>query len=343
MTSRELVHKTIEFANHTGRVPRNLWTLPWTELTYPEQLKRLREDFPSDFVDCGNVQYRKAVPTQGDPYGIGEYVDEWGCRFSNLHPGIIGEVKQPLVDEDDEDWEDTSAVHFPVELLDFDRDAANAFCRSTDKFVLGGCAARPFERMQFIRGTEAFYMDLALKPQGMLDFLKKLHAFNCDWMEAWAKTEVDALVVYDDWGAQNSLLINPNTWVELFKPLYRDYAEIAHRAGKKFLMHSDGHILDIYPHLIEIGVDALNSQIFCMGIDRLQQFAGRITFWGEIDRQQILPNGTPEQVAQAVRDVRTALWRNGGCIAQCEFGPGARPENVRAVFDTWNEGAEDTL
>ena len=64
-------------------------------------------------------------------------------------------------------------------------------------------------------------------------------------------------------------------------------------------------------------------------------FAGKVTFWGEVDRQHLLPNGTPEEIAAAVASVKEALWRDGGCIAQCEFGPGARPENVRAVFQSW--------
>jgi hypothetical protein len=86
-----------------------------------------------------------------------------------------------------------------------------------------------------------------------------------------------------------------------------------------------------------MGIDAVNSQIFCMGVDHLATFAGRITFWGEIDRQHLLAHATPDDVANAVRTVHAALWRDGGCIAQCEFGAGARPENVRRVFSTWDE------
>jgi hypothetical protein len=98
-------------------------------------------------------------------------------------------------------------------------------------------------------------------------------------------------------------------------------------------MHSDGHITEIIPDLIEIGLDALNSQVFCMGVEELgQHFAGEITFWGEMDRQQLLPRGTTVQIADAARRMRAAFHRNGGLIAQCEFGPGARPENIYAFF-----------
>lgn len=84
--------------------------------------------------------------------------------------------------------------------------------------------------------------------------------------------------------------------MEIFKPMYKDYVDIAHRNGKKLFMHTDGNILSIIPHLIDIGVDALNLQIFCMGMEKLSQFKGKITFWGEIDRQNILAKGTLDGV-----------------------------------------------
>ena len=166
--------------------------------------------------------------------------------------------------------------------------------------------------------------------------MERMHRFYCALLEKWAQTEVDALNFMDDWGSQKSLLISPKLWEAYFKPMYRDYIAIAKKYGKKTFMHSDGCILDIYPSMIALGLDALNSQIFCMGIDKLAQYRGRITFWGEIDRQHILPEGTPAQVEEAVKAVKESLWADGGCIAQCEFGPGAKPENVEAVFRAWN-------
>jgi hypothetical protein len=162
-------------------------------------------------------------------------------------------------------------------------------------------------------------------------------AMACSPLEAWAATDVDALMMMDDWGTQRTLLLSPKLWRAVFKPLYRDYIEIAHRAGKKMFMHSDGHILSVIPDLIELGLDAVNSQVFCMGIENLAPYAGKITFWGEVDRQHLLPSATTMEIDAAVRTVHQALWRNGGCIAQCEFGAGARPENVRQVFDTWDQ------
>lgn len=331
-TSRELVHQTLRFQN-PPRAPRQLWVLPWAAIHHPKDLASIQLEFPDDIGGVSG-HLREFPKTHGNPYEVGEFVDEWGSISHNIQPGVIGEVKIPLIG----DWEqDAGRVHIPAEWLTLDRDLINRDCDATDRFVMAGCCPRPFEQMQFLRGSENLYVDLAQQQQQMMRFLHKMHAFYCDLLTAWAKTNVDALMFMDDWGSQRQLLIRPALWRDLFKPLYRDYAQIAHSHGKRIFMHSDGHILAIYPELVELGIDAVNSQLFCMGIENLEAYAGKITFWGEIDRQNLLPNGSVEDIVAAVDSVHHSLWRNGGCIAQCEFGAGALPQNVRTVYKRWNE------
>ena len=335
MTSRERVYATLDH-ELTGRVPRDLWTLPWARTNHPQMIQALTRDFPSDMA-TPPPSYLEPSRATGDAYAVGEFTDEWGCVFKNIQAGVIGEVKHPAIDT----WADLDELQVPTELLSLDTDAINAFCDDSDKFVqMGGCA-RPFERLQFLRTSEELYVDLAMLASGepsteFKTLIARVHDFFCDELDAWAKTRVDALFFMDDWGSQQSLLIRPEVWREVFKPLYRDYVEIAHRAGKRILMHSDGYIFDIIPDLIELGVDAVNSQIFCMGLERLERFRGEICFWGEIDRQHLLPEATTAEIASAVEDVKDYLFDDGGIIAQCEFGPGAKPENVYEVFAAWD-------
>jgi hypothetical protein len=311
--------------------------LPWAEAHHPEACEALLRDYPPDIVTPEALDlYAETSPLQhGDPYARGEYVDPWGAVFQNIQPGVIGEVKEPVI----QDWDrDLEKVHVPVEFLSLRTEALNRFCRETDRFVRMSYFPRPFEQLQFLRGTENLYCDLAMEEPRCLEFLQRMHSFYCDVMETWARTEVDALYHMDDWGAQKSLLISPEMWRRFFKPLYREYARIAHDHGKKIMMHSDGNILEIIPDLVENGLDALNCQVFCMGVEALgERFAGRITFWGEIDRQHLLPEGSVGEITAAVRRAAEAFWRGGGAIAQCEFGPGARPETVREVFRAWDD------
>jgi len=331
MDSRELVRRTLAF-DSPERIPRQCWILPWAEEKYPDIVERLHSDFPDDIADAPAV-YKEPLGIKGDRYSPGIYVDEWGCTFDNLQSGTIGIVCEPLI----KDWKDLDNFKTPDAVLSLDQDVVNTFCKDTDKFVLSGTVVRPFERLQFIRTMEQALIDLIGQPSELFELLNRVHEHYCREVEAWASTDVDAVALMDDWGTQRAMITSPEIFRQIFKPMYRDYAEIARQHGKYVFMHSDGYITDIIPDLIEIGVDALNSQVFCMGVKELGEwFRGKITFWGEIDRQQILPQGSRQEIEQAVHEIWTHLCDKGGVIAQCEFGLEAKPENILAVFETWN-------
>ena len=271
--------------------------------------------------------------TSGREYESGEYIDEWGCRFVNVQSGIIGVVRQPRL----ADWSALEGFHPPPETLTVDVEAVNAFCRGEKRFVLAGCCPRPFERLQFLRSTEAAMLDLVTQPPELEALLKLIHDHYCREVEIWSRTDVNGISFMDDWGAQTGPLTSPALFRRYFLPMYRDYANIARSRGKYVFMHSDGHIAAFLQDLLDAGVQALNSQLFCMDIPAIGETCrGRLTFWGEIDRQNLLPRGSTEDIREAVRKVHRHLWADGGCIAQCEFGPGAKPENVWTVFDEWD-------
>lgn len=343
LTSREIVIKSLTF-DHPERMPRDMWTLPWASNHFPTQVKEILDRFPGDFVETKNV-YHKSSREEGDPYAIELYRDEWGCEFSNIQAGVIGEVKNPLLKE----LKDFRMVKPPYEILPGNevsaRDEVNRFCAGTDKFVKARCCPRPWERYQFIRGTENSLLDLAVLQQETRELLKLIHEFYLKELEFWVSTNVDGIMFMDDWGAQNRLLISPRVWQELFKPLYKEYCELAHAHGKFTLMHSDGHISSIYEDLIEIGVDALNSQLFCMDMEDLAKRAkGRMTFWGEIDRQHVLPSSDPQKGRDAVRKVARHFYDpSGGIIAQFELGAGANPATAMAIFEEWEHVQHEQL
>lgn len=331
--SRKVVYQTLACEN-PDRIPRHVWDIQWTYTNFPEKIKRLKQLYPDDIVWCPRF-LKNDCGCKGDPYAIGTYSDEWGCVFENKFEGIVGEVKNARITSDD--WEETEQIVVPDALLDLDVEAINEYCKNTDLFVLAGSSVRIFERLQFLAGTEKTLMDLFMNLESMQPAIDKVHQFFCKELEMWAQTDVDALFIQDDWGTQINLLISPKLWREVFKTLYADYAAIARKYNKKIFMHSDGYILDIIPDLIEIGIDAINSQIFCMGLENLKQFKGKITFWGEVDRQYLLPFGTAQEVEDAVKHMKECLWDDGGCMAQCDFGVGSNPDNVFKVFETWEK------
>lgn len=335
MNSRERVIRTLKF-EEVDRVPRQLWQLPGIPLYRSAELAEISESYPDDlqFINYG---YGMGSLNSGQPGVVGKYTDAWGCTFTVAEPGVIGEVKDFVLD----DWSRLDDYQLPWAVIDrIDKSAVGRYCAASDRFVIAATETRPFERVQFLRGTENTFLDLAYGTKEIYMLLERLHDFFTKEISAWAATDVDGVWFLDDWGTQMSMLISPAMWREVFKPLYRDYVDIIHSHGKYAFYHSDGHIEAIYPDLIEIGVDAVNSQLFCMDIEGLgEKYAGRIAFWGEIDRQHILPFGTPDEVKAAVKRVADALIRDKktGVIAECEFGMMEPKENILAVFEAWNQ------
>jgi uroporphyrinogen decarboxylase len=333
MTPRDRVKKALTF-DSPDRPPRDLWTLPGVPKFRTTELAEMLERYPVDFAEDNGARYgtsERAVPLTGD---TGTYVDNWGCVWHVGEPGVAGEVKEFPI----KSWSDLASYKPPRELIrNADMSGVAQACESTKKYVRAGTEVRPFERMQFLRGSEQLFMDLAYGDREIYELRDMLHEFYCEELTMWAKTDVDAIQFMDDWGAQHALLISPEMWRSFYKPLYREYAEIIRGSGKDVFFHSDGHIEAIYPDLVEIGVTAVNSQLFCMDIEALaDQYKGKITFWGEIDRQYLLPFGTENEVRAGVQRVRKALDDGtGGVIAQCEWGMHDPAENVAAVYDEW--------
>ena len=339
MTGRERVLRTLAFQG-SDRIPMDIWVLPAARLAHGKAFADLQQRYAhridiASFVGPFDHGFTPAY------YEAGEFTDPWGSRWVNLQPGVIGEVKYPVL----EDYDALEGYRAPTEQ--FLREWAEhreevaaqiALARQQGKFIIGGWISI-FERLQFLRGTENLYCDIALEEEGMFTMIDLVMDFMRVYVDAWTAMDVDAIPFGDDWGSQISLLISPAAWVKLFKPLYQELFDRIHAAGKKVFFHSDGYIWDLYPHFIEMGVDAINSQLWCMGVEKVaEQFAGKITFWGEISRQTILPNGTPEGVKAAARTMIHALRVNGGgLIGQSEINKDVPLANIEAFYQAWEE------
>ncbi|MCL2881056.1 MAG: hypothetical protein FWF29_12505, partial [Treponema sp.] len=263
--------------------------------------------------------------------------DEFSSEFHTAQDGICGEVKKWPIHS----MADLDKYKLPWELLD------SAVCteqtaarKSTDNYIIAGTLTRPFERMQFMCGTEEMYYYIAEENPIFLKLREMLHEFNLREIKMVAAQDVDGVSFMDDWGSQTSMLISPVTWRKYFKPMYKEYCDIIHAAGKDVFFHSDGFIEPLYEDFIEIGINAVNSQLFCMDMEKLgAQYAGRIAFWGGVDRQHVLPWGTEEDVRKAVRRMGNALLKKGhtGMFAELSWETLTPLSNVIAAYDEFEK------
>ncbi len=332
MTSRELVIKTL---NHepVPRVPRDLWLPPGEDSARAAELAEMNIRYPSDIVQP-EVAPAHGKKSSGKPSKAGDYTDAWGCVWHSGQRSALPELKLSPLSEAAK----IASYQPPMELLDRSRFAkVNKSCLTTNRFVLAWSEARPFDRLRYLRGSEATSMDLARGTKDIRGLLAMLHDFACRELELWAETDVDGVTFRDDWGTPDGLLIAPEMWREIFRPLYREYCRILHAKDKFAFFHSKGYILDIFGDLVKVGVDAIHSQMHLMDIERLaKRFRGRVTFWGEMDPERLHNPGTPDKFREAVLDIRKALdFGSGGVIAQCPWDQGVRIQTIAAFYEQW--------
>ena len=329
-TSRVLVYRTLEFAS-PSRIPRQLFSPPGIEKKWKNALQHIRSKYPDDLV-LAPVFYLSPETSPLKPVGRNLYRDEWGCLWERPAPYYLGKVKEaPL-----KDLSLISGYRPPESILKIDREAVRSFCRRTECFVLSGVEVRLFERLQALRGEMELFQDLVHLPGEFMALLKLVHEFNLKLIDVWSSTSVDGLVLVDDWGSQNRLLISPRLWRRLFKPLYREYVELIHSRSKKVFFHSDGYILEIIPDLVAIGIDALNAQLFTLGLNKLQEIArGKLTFWGCADVEFFQVAKTKVEITRRVKALKEKLSFQGGIIARVDFVPGVETENIINFLAAW--------
>ncbi|MDR0474094.1 MAG: methyltransferase [Treponema sp.] len=335
MTSRELVIKTLA-QEEAERLPRDMWALAHTWINRPDQIERFYKMYDVDIAAPHGMSYGKSRYSRGEPSRVGRYTDRFGVEHEVAEDGVAGEVKNPII----RTMRDLDNYRLPWEMLDEMTygDQAQAY-KETEKFVLLSSTVRPFERMQFLRGTEQLFIDMALDDPIFIKMKDMLHDFYVKELKKVSSLPLDGISFMDDWGTQQSLLISPDMWRKHFKPMYKEYCDIIHKGGKYAFFHSDGHTEAIYGDIVEIGIDAFNSQLFCMDIERIaEKYKGKITFWGELDRQRILPFGTEEEVRESVRRIKKAFLtpKRTGFIAQLSWEMLTPFENVVAAYDEFD-------
>lgn len=152
-------------------------------------------------------------------------------------------------------------------------------------------------------------------------------------------------IAADDSGTQRGEFINPDLWAEMIKPHYTRLCDWIHRNTKmKTFFHCCGSVYHLIPHFIEAGIDILNPvQATAANMEpaRLkQEFGDKIVLWGGgCDTQTVLPNGTPEEVREQVRErIRTFAPGGGYIFNQVHNIQGNVPvENILAMFDAAHE------
>jgi len=325
MNSQERVIAAIEFRG-PDRIPHRHAYLPAVFDRYP-QVEELYERFPSDFAGEDGKR-----PPKNVSYTKGEWKDKWDCLWTVLRNGFLGQVTQhPLGD-----WKALKNYQWPDPGRKDLNPERNLTSHSGNKYLaLGGFTL--FELMIALRGFENLMVDIGKGSPELIRLRDGIVEHHLKLIDRFLELNPDCIGFADDWGSQQSLLIKPSVWREIFLPAYRKLFMKVKEAGRHIFFHSDGHTIDILPELVEAGVNIFWVDLIVNDLTTLRNLlGGKVCFQGLTDVQFIMKNGTPEEVREYAKDLIAALGTfDGGFIACSELAPDQPWGNIVAILEAF--------
>ncbi len=339
MTPSENLRRAVRF-ERPDWIPMTFHINPACWNHYPhDALQELMVDHPLLFPGYQPVE---TVEPHFTPVQLKDhpYTDGWGCVWETMEDGVTGMVHQhPLAD-----WSAFETYEPPdpevsngLVPIDWDAIARNMSERKgRGELVKAGLRhGHTFLQLIDIRGYENLVFDMADEEPRLWRLIEMIEAFNLTLVERYIELGADWIGYAEDLGMQVGPMLSPDHFRKYIKPSYQRLMAPARDKGLIVHMHSDGDIRSLVDDLIDGGVEVINLQDLVNGVDWIaERFAGRVCIDLDIDRQDIVPRGTPEQIDALIREeVEKLSTPQGGLMMIHGMYPGEPLENAKALMD----------
>jgi uroporphyrinogen decarboxylase len=325
----------------TDRVPVFMWFHPDTARWLGRLLEipagRVAEAMGDDVRQAwvGNNAAMESITHEHD----GEtHIDDWGIEWMKVGP--FNQIRHHPLRDASEDQ--ARAYRYPYNKIEQLLQPMRAIVTQAGEAFIG-CDVSPcvFEMVCRIRGMERALLDVAAAPQLASEMLAQAAGFSRGLAEAaCARFPLDWLWTGDDVAGQQAMILSPTCWRAMIRPHLTRIFEVGKSLGRWVAFHSCGAIRPIIPDLIEMGLDVLNPiQCNCPGMDPIElkvEFGRHLAFMGGVDTQNLLPNGTVDDVRRdAARLVEHMTSDGGGYIlaASHAIPPETPVENIFALYE----------
>ncbi len=324
-------------------IPASVHFSPATWLSLRDELEEVIARHPILFPD-----FRKG---QRDFDALDErfradtaFVDRWGCARETGADGHTGVITEHPLD----DWSKLDAFTPPdpaaeddLRDIDWAAEAESAARRRAEGRLC--VAAIPhghvYLRLGYLRGWENFLMDVGGREPNLDRLIAMVEDFNVELVRRWLELGPDVVQFADDLGMQDRTLLSPAQFRRYITPTFSKLAGMVKDAGVHTYLHSDGYVLNIIDQLLDWPIDVLNVQDLVNGIDNLAEAVkGRATLDLDVDRQRIVPFGTPAEIDGLIeQEVRTLGSPEGGLMLTAGIYPPTPPENIDALLTAFEK------
>jgi len=285
-----------------------------------------------------------------DPHS--PFIDSWGTGQKEVEPGEWFPGIHPLSDattiEEINNYPNWPDMTDPTRIAHVKALAKELSEQDEYAILATPWLLFPLERAFAMQGMDNFLLNLAIYPDFARVMLQKTAELSKALMGPFLAElgdNVDMIKIGDDLGTQESLLMSPDMYREILKPIHADFIQfIRERTKAKIFFHTDGDVVPLIDDFIEMGIDILNPIQTSAGkmadlVNLKKRFGKNIIFCGGIDTQRILPTGTTIEVRDEVKRVMELLGEGGGyMLASVHTIMNDVPaENVLAMVDAVEE------
>lgn len=278
------------------------------------------------------------------------YVDCWGIERSLS--GTEWQISRyplkgaTIADLEAFPWPD--AAHADIGQIDRWAEEARRLYEETDYVVVGEHPVLGvLELGCWMCGFDDFLLRMAMEPEFVEAFFDRVYAYQTDIIDLYYSRLgpwLHATTSGDDFGTQRAPFISPRMFAQMVAPYYDRRIELTGTYTKAaYFHHTCGAVYPLIPRMMESGVRILNPiqpNATDMEPEKLKNAYGhRLTFWGGVDTQLILPGESTEAVRRHVREILSVFGREGGYI----FAPAhvlqqdVPAANVLAMFEAAHE------
>lgn len=266
----------------------------------------------------------------------GYFQDEFGVVWNrNGSDKDIGVVDNCLI----EDIEDYDYVFPQCNEARLRQEYQQLVSTKNGRFTFAGFGFCMFERSWSLMGMENILCSMITSPRETEALFQKIGDYFLHLVDIALEYDIDGVYFGDDWGQQHGLIMGPEHWRHYIKPqMARLYKRVKDH-GKFVLQHSCGDCHEIFPDLIEIGLDCYQTfqpEIYDISAMK-KEYGDRLSFWGGISTQQFLPYAAPEDIPKEVQKIVNTLHQNGGLIIAPTHALAfdVPPENILALAEVF--------
>ncbi len=269
-----------------------------------------------------------------------DYVDVWGNVWRTSTPGDTGAVVQHALGDigklEDYDWPDPEHYNgWHTHEMDWHAVAERLTRAKAEGRIAAGGLDHGFHllNVEYLRGFEALMCDLLEDTPEIRRIVSEVHALNKSAVRHWIDAGAELIHLPEDLGSQDRSILGPDLMATWVTPYHRELHAMCHEAGCLTRFHCDGHVMDIADQILEIAPDIFNLQDIANGIDRIAEtFKGRVCIDLDVDRQGVMPFGSPADVRELIEcEVKTLGSPRGGLMIKAEVRGEVPPENVDAA------------